>query len=264
MMDDIIQLEKRHKKLDSVGNFRDLGGYRAECGRTVKWGKLYRSATLFRATERDIATIAGDFGIRHIIDLRKASELELEPHPQRLLDQVEYHWLPINLEGTTRADIEQRLQESTAASAFEGLLIDVNRAMVREHSEDIARWFNIVLEKPQPILFHCTEGKDRTGFTAAMFLSALGVPREQIMHDYMLTNTVNKKSIEERVKNSEVLLSFSTDINALRRLLAVDETYINAAFDQIEQDYGNVLNYLEQALNISNSHIETLKQQYLE
>lgn len=262
-MNDDLQLHKRHIQLDGVGNFRDIGGYKTDCGRQVQWGKLYRSASLYKASEADIKRITQDLGVRHVIDLRKERELDLEPHPQALLDQIEYHWLPINLDGTARDDIDRRLEEGSAASAFEGLLMDVNRAMVSEHKADIERWFNIVLSNDAPTLFHCTEGKDRTGFTAAVFLSALGVSREQIMADYLLTNTLNKKSIEERVKNSAVLSSFDVAISDLERLLAVDEDYLNAAFDQIDQDFGDVESYLDKALNIRHKDIDYLKARFL-
>ena len=95
------------------------------------------------------------------------------------------------MDGTARDDVDRRLEVGTAASAFEGLLIDVNKAMVTDHQADMQRWFNILLEHDEPILFHCTEGKDRTGFTAAIFLSALGVD-DQVLADYLLTNLVHK------------------------------------------------------------------------
>ena len=262
-MTDIINLVRRHIPFENIGNFRDLGGYQTDCGREVKWGKVYRSATLFKANDDEINRILNQIGIRHIVDLRKDRELQLEPHPKQLLDKVNYHWLPFNLDGTTREDIDRRLREGSAAEAFEGLLIDVNRSMVTNHINDMKRWFHILLEHDEPILFHCTEGKDRTGFTAAIFLSALGVSREQIMQDYMLTNIVNRQSIEERVKKSEVLLSFDVDAKALECLLAVDEDYLNAAFNQIEKDFDNVANYLIEALSVDADKISRLKDRYV-
>lgn len=258
-----VSISERLVSLDGVGNFRDLGHYPAADGKTVKPGVLFRSATLFNSSDADLHTIINQIGIKHIVDLRKQRELDLEPHPQTLLDAVTYHWLPINLDGTAREDIDRRLSEGTAAEAFEGLLMDVNRAMVRDHAADMQRWFDILLSEEGPILFHCSEGKDRTGFTAALFLSALGVDFELIMQDYLLTNTVHKKSIEERVKNSKVLAAFDVDAKSLERLLAVDEDYLNAAFDQIHQDYGSVEQYLNEALSIDKAAIEQLKAKYL-
>lgn len=258
-----VKISERLVELEGVGNFRDLGYYAAAGGKRVKPGVLYRSATLFNSSDADLDTILNSIGIKHVVDLRKQRELDLEPHPQSLLSAVTYHWLPINLDGTTREDIDRRLSEGTASAAFEGLLIDVNRAMVRDHKADIQRWFHILLNAEGPILFHCSEGKDRTGFTAAIFLSALGVSFDVIMEDYLLTNTVHKQSIEERVKNSKVLAAFDVDAKSLERLLAVDEDYLNAAFDQIHQDYGSVETYLSEALSIHNTDIEKLKSKYL-
>ncbi len=250
-------------ELEGVGNFRDLGGYKTQCGKTVSTGKLFRSASLYKASDADVNRIANELGVRHIIDLRKQRELDLEPHPESLLDQVTYHWLPIELDGTARDDIDRRIEEGTAASAFEGLLIDVNKAMVSQHQKDIQRWFHILLDHEEPILFHCTEGKDRTGFTAAVFLSALGVDYDQVLADYLLTNLVHKYSIEERIKRSAVLSSFEVDVKDLERLLSVDKDYIDAAFEQIDKDFGSVEAYLENALEIDSAKLQSLKDKFL-
>ncbi|NRA40966.1 MAG: tyrosine-protein phosphatase [Pseudomonadales bacterium] len=262
-MQDNLALSDRVVDLQSVSNFRDLGGYPTACGRSVKWGKLFRSATLTHASDQDIDTIVSQLGINHVIDLRKARELDLEPQPERLLAHIHYHWLPINLDGTTREDIDRRLAEGSAAEAFEGLLIDVNRNMVLQHQDDVKRWFDIVLHAETPILFHCTEGKDRTGFTAAIFLLAMGVEKDVVMQDYLLTNLTHRKSIAERIASSAVLSSFEVDAKDLERLLSVDEDYLNAGLAQIEQSYGSVSAYLEQALDIDAEKLALLKQKYL-
>ena len=263
-MNDVVNLPERVLQLDAISNFRDLGGYETACGRKVQWGQLFRSATLTHATTKDIDTITADLGIKHIIDLRKQRELNLEPQPARLIEQIEYHWLPINLDGTAREDIDRRLAQGSAAEAFEGLLIDVNRNMVIQHQADVKRWFEIVLEADSPVLFHCTEGKDRTGFTAAIFLLALGVERDVVMQDYLLTNKTHRKSIEERIASSAVLSSLGVSNSDLERLLSVDEEYLTAAFEQIEQSYGDVSQYLEEALDFDADKLAKLKNKYLQ
>ena len=255
---------RRWLQTQGINNLRDMGGYTTDCGKRLKWGLLFRSASLYRASDKDQNFLLEKLAIKDVIDLRKRREKDLEPEPKRLMSLVKYHSLAIAIDGTAKDDIDRRLQQTNACEAFEGLLIAANVQMASRHHNDIRQWFTILLENTGPFLFHCTEGKDRTGFTAAILLSALGVSHEQILYDYLLTNTVNQQSIEQRVARSRVLSSFNVAVEDLQRLLAADASYLNAAFNVIQENYGSVGTYLKQAIGLDARALEALKTKFLE
>lgn len=250
--------------MDAVRNLRDLGGYKAIDGKTVAFGRIYRSASLYNATLNDIEYMLSELSIKHIIDFRNASETIVEHEPKQLLKEASYHWLPIMVEGTTRDDIIHHLkQEHPERENFSELLVKVNHRLALEHQDDFKAWFAILLQEEPAFLFHCTEGKDRTGFAAALLLSALGVDREAIFTDYLLTNTVNAESIEERIQNSRVLSLFQVDVEQLKRLLMAHEDYLQAAFTAIDLHYGSIENYLDLAMGLNSNDINILRDKFL-
>jgi protein-tyrosine phosphatase len=262
--DELSQEVTRLLKMEAIRNLRDVGGYKTADSRFVAWGKIYRSASLFNATENDIAHLLQAVGIRHVIDFRNHSETVIEPSPQQLLDNIQYHWLPIAVEGTARDDIVRHLQqEHSGDEDFSSLLVEVNRRLVSDHQPDFAAWFRILVEHEPPFLFHCTEGKDRTGFAAALLLSVLGVSREEIFNDYLLTNIVNAESIEERIEKSRLLSSFQINTAQLKRLLMAHTDYLQAAFSVIEQEYGSIDHYLAEAMGLTEQDKKTLREKFL-
>ena len=172
--------------LEGATNFRDLGGYEAPGGRRVRWRRLFRSDGLHRLTPADRSTLAA-LDIEEALDLRYGPERAGEP--ARLPDTV--------------ASVHIGLAEAPGASLLETLdLGGVSSA------EAARKWLRrsyagypdayapacrailgrLIAADAPPLLFHCTAGKDRTGFAAAVLLEALGVSREAIMEDYLLTN----------------------------------------------------------------------------
>lgn len=250
--------------MEAVRNLRDVGGYKTVDGRMVAWGKIYRSASLFNATANDISHLLDTVGIRHVIDFRNLSETVIEPEPQQLLQHTQYHWLPIAVEGTTRDDIVRHLQqEYSGEEDFSSLLVEVNQRLVSDHQADFAAWFKILVQHEPPFLFHCTEGKDRTGFASALFLSALEVSREDILSDYLLTNIVNAESIEKRIEHSRLLSSFQVNTVQLKRLLMAHRDYLQAAFAIIDDKYGSMDNYFVQAIGLMPADRKILQEKFL-
>ncbi len=264
---DVLELSRaasRLLKMEAIRNLRDVGGYKTADARTVAMGKIYRSASLFNATENDIVHLLDTVGIKHVIDFRNHSETLIEPEPQQLLERSQYHWLPIAVEGTTRDDIVRHLQqEHSGEEDFSSLLVEVNQRLALEHQADFSAWFKILIHHEPPFLFHCTEGKDRTGFASALLLSALGVDREEIINDYLLTNIVNAESIQERIEKSRLLSSFQVNTTQLKRLLMAHKDYLQAAFAAIEKEYGTVDNYLSRAIGLSEQDKNTLHEKFL-
>jgi protein-tyrosine phosphatase len=170
----------RHVALESVFNFRDLGGYAAADGRTVRWRVLYRADGLHRLSGSDLAAV-GALGIATVLDLRTAGELEKRgrwpidelPVDYRHLPLIQAIWDPATL------PVEAPAEDFLTARYLE---------MLQEGGEAIATALGILArEDAYPAVFHCAAGKDRTGMLAAVVLSILGVSDDDIAADYGLS-----------------------------------------------------------------------------
>jgi len=183
----------RRASFDRVFNFRDLGGYLAAEGRTVRWGRLYRSDSLHQLSDDDLETFRL-LGVRTVIDLRTEVEVAelghfpLDQHPldQHPLDQhrVDRHHLPVISQPWEDDDRLPVAADGAAAEFLTGRYVD----MLVEGAASFAA-IVAVLARPDaaPTVVHCAVGKDRTGVTAALVLSVLGVADDLIVHDYTLS-----------------------------------------------------------------------------
>jgi protein-tyrosine phosphatase len=167
-------------EFEACFNFRDLGGYAAAEGGTVRWGVLFRSDTLHRMTAGDLERFAS-LGIRTVFDLRASQELEDDGLLDPSAEATHVH-LPV-LDSVRREVTPDELAASPVfdpAQAYTYML-DVGGATM-------ARLFEgLVAPGALPAVFHCTAGKDRTGIAAALVLGTLGVDDETIVADYALT-----------------------------------------------------------------------------
>lgn len=173
---------RRVLHLDAVHNFRDLGGYPTEDGRTTKWGVLYRADGLYRLAGHDLEKVR-DLGLKKVIDLRTDEELDvrgrfpLEYHP------VTFHHLSVM--DTTWVELpEVEITDRTPAEFLEWAYLE----MLRDAADRFARAIDHLGEDDcLPAVFHCAAGKDRTGVLAMLLLGAMRVRHEFIVADYALT-----------------------------------------------------------------------------
>ena len=174
---------QRFVPLQECINFRDLGGYRTDDGRTVKWGKLYRSDAIHFMTAEDVGFVLNDLGVVTVLDLRNAEEVEREGRGIIGQSPLKYH--NVSLFGG-RSIVPPRPGEDPVAR-----LTDNYQWMLRNTADKLAETVTTLAEPENlPAVFHCTAGKDRTGILAAILLGVLGVDEGQIMDDYSLTNQV--------------------------------------------------------------------------
>lgn len=232
-MEQLSQLDRnRIITLEGAYNVRDLGGFATGDGGTVKKGLLFRSDELSGLTEADLSRL-GSLGIKTIADFRAKAEIARAKNSR--IRQVRTVELNIDC-GDSRA-ILLAIDNGNGSQAMK----NVNRSLVRDYSQIFREFFSLISDKENlPLLFHCTAGKDRTGFAAAMFLSALGVSREDIFNDYMLSASGVKK------KFSAALLAMP----ALAPVVAVRADYLLAAFEEIEANFGSLKDYLTTRLGV--------------
>jgi protein-tyrosine phosphatase len=218
---------ERFVPLEALFNVRDLGGYAAAGGRRVKWGLLYRAGDLNELTARDRAVLE-ERGIKTIVDFRSQDERDSAPDCD-LSTVALNRWLPID------AGSFFSLAELRTSDAMEALMEELYRALA-DKSRDQYREFFALLEDAEnlPLLFHCSAGKDRTGFGAALILSALGVDREQIYDDYLLSAQGLKGKYASLVAASPYL----------EPAFSVRRSYLTAAFELMEKTRGGVESYL--------------------
>src|SRR5215831_3397969 len=165
----MTELPSRHLNLQGASNFRDLGGYAAGDGRTIRWRQLFRSNHLGHLTEDDIKAVRG-LGVKSAFDFRGADERKAAVC---VLEEIKVHSLPI--EPTVVAALRAKLQ-ARALSSGDALEImrESYRGYVRTNTHSFRELFGHLLDKNDPVVIHCTAGKDRTGFAVALILHAFG------------------------------------------------------------------------------------------
>jgi protein-tyrosine phosphatase len=173
----------RHIALDSVINFRDLGGYRTHSGKTVVWRRLFRSGELNRMTGTDFAAFKQQLGVVSVIDLR--SRLEVDKQGTSLLtgSGIKYYNISFIPDGGDKGANEVRYKNFTNMGEF---YLDLMQN--KELGGRIVEALEIIaLAENHPLVFHCAVGKDRTGILAAVLLNILGVPDDDVIEDYALS-----------------------------------------------------------------------------
>ncbi|MBQ9632439.1 MAG: tyrosine-protein phosphatase [Lachnospiraceae bacterium] len=273
-------VESQTLGLSGVGNARQLGGYTAEDGRKIREGVLLRTAALGQASEEDVAKLTEDYHLATVIDLR--SSRELEAAPDLTIPDVNNLHVPIMDEAKMREAMSQLSPEEREGldltSKLDQLKLAMKAGIISDHmyidflsgeqgKKGYTQFFQELLALPegQSLLFHCTQGKDRTGCAAMLILSALGVDEDTIMKDYLLTNTFNSKLIEQERRMLTEQGYEGEELGLMMTAMdEVDPQYMINALDWLKEDYGSVKGYITEELGISEEQIEELKDKFLE
>lgn len=246
-----LHLADRLVKLDGTDNFRDAGGYRTADGHWVKMGVVYRSNALNNLTDADIAKLKR-LGISVDYDLRMTSERTAGP--DRLPRGVRYVVANVTGDSTSTTDLP------TTVEGAEQLMTDGEKSMVSSATakDAYSTVFNGILADADGSLYHCTAGKDRTGWASAVLLTALGVPRETVFEDYLASNTYRAAA------NAAALAAMPAAQAAVYKpLLDVRAEYLNSGFDEVKDQYGSFASYEKKALGLDAKDIKRLKSELL-
>lgn len=250
--------------LEGAINVRDLGGYKTEDGKTIKPHRLIRSAELYTITGNDIAKLKKTYQLKQIVDFRTDSEVDKKPDPPiQNVKNIHDSVMKDNGASTSTEDLIKSLSKMDNPDSF---LIEANKSFVTDENSRKAykKFFDILLEnKEGAVLWHCTAGKDRAGFGTALVLSALGVPKDKVMEDYLLSN---KYRADENEKAVQAVLAETKNQQAadgMKAVMEVRESYLNAAFDEIDKKYGSLDAFLKEGLGLTKSDINKLKSMYL-
>jgi len=246
-----MQIPSRSLNLAGASNFRDLGGYIGLDGRPVRWRKLFRSDHLATLTPADLAVLT-DLGLSRAYDFRGVTERAAVPYD---LAGVASHSLPI--EPTVVQRMKDLLETGHRLTAQEtvALMQETYRAFVSDNGPRFADLFTHLLASDTPLVFHCTAGKDRTGFAAALILLALGVPRPVVMQDYLLTNDLLRM---------DTAPAYGVPPEVMQVLWRVQEDFLDAALHAVDADHGGVEKYLQTALGVGPAERKRLAELYLQ
>jgi len=240
---------QRRIELDGCHNFRDLGGYAAAGGRSLRWRVLFRSDGLQHLTERDVTRVRDDLGIRDVVDLRSTREIRSDGRGRLADDAFRFHHVPL-FDGDVTAPPELA-QELTLADRYI-LLAEMAK-------EPIARVITTIAESPAPAVYHCAAGKDRTGVISAILLGLLGVPDAIIVADYAATQE-NLDAIIDRLMASE---GYQEMLEALPpdTLHAEPDTMV-ALLEKLRLNYGSMREYVR-AIGVSDENVASLESRLL-
>jgi protein-tyrosine phosphatase len=247
-----VAANERHLDFEACFNFRDLGGYAAEDGRTVAWGRVYRSDMFHRMTEADRARLR-DLGLRTVIDLRSTNEVErwgrFDHH------EVDYHHHPLFEEGTTALPPITGPDHPEPENPAEMYLLFAD-----EGALSLARALTVLAEGDHPAVFHCAAGKDRTGVLAALLLLALGVPEDVVVDDYQLTELAVARQAEWLVRHEP---ESAAEMDRMPGWIRASRPYVMRAFlDGLRADHGSPEGYLSD-IGIDQAVITTLQERLL-
>lgn len=264
--------------LSTISNARELGGYQTRDGKNVRKGVLLRTAALTDASQEELDSLINNYKLAAIIDMRASYELADDPEPV--------------LEGVTQYNFKIMDEQMMAqrAAAIQDILTDPNVNPVKRMTAileagvisdqmyveflqgDIGKagfreFFRVLLETPEDnaVLWHCTNGKDRTGVAAMLLLGVLNVDEETIMEDFLLTNVFFETEISEMRKQLEPYIQ---DEAMLEEFMVAGKgvyaPYMQNAINYIKDNYGDIPGYAKAELGLTDADIVKLKKLYTE
>ncbi|MDR0278424.1 MAG: tyrosine-protein phosphatase [Paucimonas sp.] len=241
-------------RLVGIDNFRDIAGttsaYTAANDGTLRSGVFYRSNAL-TPQGTDLAVL-DSLGISNVYDLRTPSEIAATP--DTLPTGAEYQNIDI-IGSTTSGSNVTNISFTSAAQAV-AMMEETNRAFVSDAGmrSQFSVLFNELAAADGAALFHCTAGKDRTGWTAAVLLSIAGVDSTTIMENYLATNDYTAARV------AATLAAMPSSMAAIYApLLGVQASYLQAGLDEVTAEYGSMDNYLKEGLGLSQETLYVLR-----
>lgn len=236
---------------DGVINFRDMGGYLTEDGRTTRWGALLRSADLHELSEQDLH-IAGTLDIDWICDLR--SDFEVAKRPSPAMGKAINTNIPFMAEANPE-DMEKIGLDLNAG--YKAMMMNTEKCSLILHE--------LLQEGRYTSLFHCAAGKDRTGVVCALILLTLGVPRDVVIEDYELTNLAVDELMKRFLADSKDYMDHMPELMGKTREIPemMKANFIQASLEAIDENYGSFDRYLHEGLGVTEEERTILKNKYL-
>ena len=273
-------LEQQFIPVNGIINARDLGGYIMQDGRRLRDGMLLRSAHLADATDEDLQYLSS-IPIAKVIDFRK--DIEMNGKTDRMVPGAEYIRLEIDASGkivSQATEDEKKLftgnkqfdvKKFMVMAAFNPMAQRIAQLMYPNLTNDpecqkqFSLFFRLILETENgAILYHCTQGKDRTGFASALILAALGADRDTIVADFDATNRVYEEDVRQCCQNVRLMGGKENEIATVKSFLGANTDNFIKALESIDREFGTMEAYLKGPIGLTEQDILTLRERYLE
>ncbi len=261
---------------EHIDNARDLGGMTGAGGREIRPHRLLRTAHLHDASDADVARLKEEFNLCRIFDFRSMNEFNAVP--DREIEGVQHHLLPT---------IDMRAEQQTGKPIPDEAFLELDRHIVNysfypevqmmaanmypslirsEFSQlQYAAFLRLIIEAPEDggILWHCAQGKDRTGWGAAFLMFALGVSREDIIEDFEQSNEHYRPIVNKL--NADVLArgGGEAEMAVIQAFMGVSTPNFISTLDLIDREYGGMMTYLQDILCLTHDDLQTLRKRYL-
>jgi len=260
--------ENRLLPLEKGRNFRELGGYKTIDGKTIKWGKLFRSGVLSKLTDSDYQYLESK-GIKTIVDFRDNNERATEVTEWKAGDveiiSKDYGQV-LDMKKFAKALMDPNLDEQKATMLFAKMY----PSLTETQTDNYTAMFNRLSTTDDGLLFHCTAGKDRTGVAGVLILTALGVDKETAIQDYLLSEQyLDPKELFHVPKNmspeQEKMYTFFSQLpeDIIKVFAGTRRPMIEAAITHMEEKSGSMLNYIKEELNVSEADLANIRENYL-
>lgn len=245
-------ITNRMYALDSVQNFRDLGGYRTNDNKKIRWNKVFRSGDFSRMTKKDIDELS-KLNIKTVVDLRPKSSIITRPDRFHVLRRYE---LPAA--SSTPSDVSKRIMDGQFMRGDAVIYTqDLYRDIIDNYSETYARFFDVLCDESNyPLVYHCFLGKDQSGLASYFLLCALDIPKDQVEDDYMISNAGIIKT--KLIRGTDNLPESSQE--ALTMFASTDVAFLKYAIKCMKDKSGSVDEYMLKELRLTPDKREKLRQ----
>jgi len=257
---DETQLSRRIIQLETTINMRDIGGYTGLDGRKTRWGRVIRSEELCHLSEADVKSLEA-MGIKHVYDFRDPVKARLKT--DRMPATADYTNLPV-LSGFS---VDHRSLDFDDPQAVDRFMRGIYAFQVKHKAQDYATILHtLTKEEELPILYHCTNGKDRTGFMTALILLICGVPEATIISDYTLTNLTFDEAFHTlgAIMLDEMKDSMDIQKEKLRDFFGVKPEWLKIQLDYIKKHYGTADAYLLANTDLTEADLDDVRANMLE
>ncbi|MBO5553330.1 MAG: tyrosine-protein phosphatase [Paludibacteraceae bacterium] len=261
---------------DNIINARDLGGLSAAHGKRVKGHRLLRTAHLHDASDEDLARLHEEYNLSRIFDFRSLGEAEALP--DREVSGATHHLLPtidLSAEKLTEQpipqesflDLENHIVNYSFYPEVQQMAANMYPSLIRsEYSQlQYATFLRLIIESPEDggMLWHCFQGKDRTGWGTAFLLAALGVSREDITADFDLSNEAYRELVQSLYADIEAQGGGEAEKEVVLAFMGVSTPNFIRTWDLIDREFGGMSDYLQNQLMLTREDIQLLRKRFL-
>ncbi|WP_439425644.1 tyrosine-protein phosphatase [Oenococcus alcoholitolerans] len=245
-------------------NFRDIGGYTSANGQKIRWGKIFRTSSMSDLDDDDLAYLKKR-DVDLVVDFR--TKAEIKASPDRLLAGVDDISIPVMDFDRTEStiDYKQLNQEYEQKGIGYLKMISTYEHLISDHYSNMAyrKFFELLIDEKNTLVFHCTAGKDRTGIASMLLMGILNINEAQIKHDYLLTDRLSKDIVAQKMAEMHRQGADQAELENIHSMWTVNIDYLERALSTLKKISGSYENYFKEFLQIDQEGIDILRNKYL-